>query len=79
MEPVELDIADPHFMATAHELYADLRAKGGPSTASVSPAWSKRCRMTAQRSSAASWSISSPSSSPTMTRLLKPYSTTASQ
>ncbi len=28
MEPVELDIADPHFMANAHELYADLRAKG---------------------------------------------------
>ena len=28
-EPVvELDIADPHFMATTHELYADLRAKG---------------------------------------------------
>src|SRR5918995_891514 len=27
-EPVELDIADPHFMANAHELYADLRAKG---------------------------------------------------
>ena len=27
-EPVELDITDPHFMANAHELYADLRAKG---------------------------------------------------
>jgi len=27
-EPVELDIADPHFMANAHGLYADLRAKG---------------------------------------------------
>jgi cytochrome P450 len=27
-EPVELDIADPHFMANAHELYADLRANG---------------------------------------------------
>src|ERR687893_312960 len=27
-EPVELAIADPHFMANAHELYADLRAKG---------------------------------------------------
>jgi cytochrome P450 len=27
-EPVELDIADPHFMANAHELYAELRAKG---------------------------------------------------
>src|ERR687893_649749 len=27
-EPVELNIADPHFMANAHELYADLRAKG---------------------------------------------------
>jgi cytochrome P450 len=25
---VELDITDPHFMANAHELYADLRAKG---------------------------------------------------
>src|SRR5918998_1447142 len=28
LEPVELNIADPHFMANAHELYADLRAKG---------------------------------------------------
>jgi cytochrome P450 len=27
-ELVELDITDPHFMANAHELYADLRAKG---------------------------------------------------
>src|SRR5918996_1338757 len=27
-EPVELNITDPHFMANAHELYADLRAKG---------------------------------------------------
>jgi hypothetical protein len=27
-EPVELDIADPHFMANAHEIYADLRTKG---------------------------------------------------
>ena len=27
-EPTELNIADPHFMANAHELYADLRAKG---------------------------------------------------
>jgi cytochrome P450 len=27
-EPVELDMTDPHFMANAHELYADLRAKG---------------------------------------------------
>jgi len=27
-EPVELNIADPHFMANAHELYADLRTKG---------------------------------------------------
>src|SRR3712207_8055288 len=27
-KPVELDITDPHFMANAHELYADLRAKG---------------------------------------------------
>jgi cytochrome P450 len=27
-EPTKLNIADPHFMANAHELYADLRAKG---------------------------------------------------
>src|ERR687890_316238 len=27
-EPVELNITDPHFMANAHELYAELRAKG---------------------------------------------------
>ena len=27
-EPRELNIADPHFMANAHELYADLLAKG---------------------------------------------------
>jgi cytochrome P450 len=27
-ELVELDISDPHFMANAHELYADLREKG---------------------------------------------------
>lgn len=27
-EPMELDIADPHFMANTHEIYADLRAKG---------------------------------------------------
>jgi hypothetical protein len=27
-EPVELDIADPHFMANAHEIYAALRTKG---------------------------------------------------
>src|ERR671926_131880 len=27
-EPVELDIADPHFMANAYDTYADLRAKG---------------------------------------------------
>ena len=27
-EPVELNITDPHFMANAHELYADMRAKG---------------------------------------------------
>ena len=27
-EPTELNIADTHFMANAHELYADLRAKG---------------------------------------------------
>jgi cytochrome P450 len=27
-ELVELDMSDPHFMATAHELYADMRAKG---------------------------------------------------
>ena len=28
VEPVELDIADPHFMADAYDIYADLRAKG---------------------------------------------------
>ena len=27
-EPVQLDIADPHFMADAYDIYADLRAKG---------------------------------------------------
>ena len=27
-EPVELDIADPHFVANAYDTYADLRAKG---------------------------------------------------
>lgn len=27
-EPVELDIADPHFIAKAHELYADLPGGG---------------------------------------------------
>src|SRR5919199_3016258 len=27
-EPVELDIADPHFMANAYDTYADLRTKG---------------------------------------------------
>jgi len=27
-EPVELNITDPHFMANAHQLYAELRAKG---------------------------------------------------
>ena len=27
-KPVELDIADPHFMDDAYEIYADLRAKG---------------------------------------------------
>jgi cytochrome P450 len=32
-EPVELNITDPHFMANAHELYADLRAKGPVSRA----------------------------------------------
>ena len=28
MEPVELNLADPHFMANAYDTYADLRAKG---------------------------------------------------
>nr|MDQ3833428.1 hypothetical protein [Actinomycetota bacterium] len=27
-KPVELDIADPHFMDDAYAVYADLRAKG---------------------------------------------------
>jgi hypothetical protein len=27
-EPAELNIADPHFMASAYDTYADLRAKG---------------------------------------------------
>jgi hypothetical protein len=27
-DPVELDIADPHFMTDAYDTYADLRAKG---------------------------------------------------
>jgi cytochrome P450 len=33
MEPVELKIGDPHFMANAYELYADLRAQGPVSRA----------------------------------------------
>jgi len=32
-EPVELNIGDPHFMDTAYDLYADLRAKGPVSRA----------------------------------------------
>src|SRR3954469_25585665 len=32
-EPVELDITDPHFMADAYDLYADLREKGAVSLA----------------------------------------------
>src|SRR5829696_5369784 len=27
-EPVELNLADPHFMASAYDTYADLRTKG---------------------------------------------------
>jgi cytochrome P450 len=30
-EAVKLDVADPHFMANAHEIYADLRTKGAVS------------------------------------------------
>src|SRR5215212_2956443 len=28
MAPVELNLTDPHFMAEAYDIYADLRAKG---------------------------------------------------
>ena len=77
-EPVELDITDPHFMANAHELYADLRAKGPVSRVRFA-GMEQEVSDNGTEEQRGVFGRQETFSSPSMTRLSKPYSTTASR
>jgi hypothetical protein len=74
---VELNITDPHFMANAHELYADMRAKGPVSRVRFAGMEQEVSGDGTEEQQTASSGVGRPSSSPTMMRLSKPCSTTA--